>query len=257
MDGENMQLFNLKNKVAVVTGGNRGLGRAIVLALADAGADIAVIGRDEEKNQQVVSEVQEKGRKALSFSTDLRDIDAIGEMVSQVVEHFGKLDIFVNNAGVSHTQSALKVTEKDWDMVIDLNLKSLFFCCQAAAKVMKEQGSGKIINVASVAGAVGDLGISPYTASKAAVINLTRSLALEWVRYGIQVNAIGPSYIETEMNTVELSNPKVREKIVGKTPMNRLGVADELGGVAILLASNASNYMTGQTVFVDGGWLAQ
>ncbi|WP_254782242.1 SDR family NAD(P)-dependent oxidoreductase [Bacillus sp. OK048] len=128
---------------------------------------------------------------------------------------------------------------------------------QAAAKVMKEQGSGKIINLASVAGAVGDLGISSYTASKAAVINLTRSLALEWVRYGIQVNAMGPAYIETEMNRVELSNPKVREKIVGKTPMNRLGVADELAGVAILLASDASNYMTGQTVFVDGGWLAQ
>jgi 2-dehydro-3-deoxy-D-gluconate 5-dehydrogenase len=252
-----MKLFSLENKVAVVTGGNRGLGRAIALALADAGADIVVVGRDEQKNQQVVSEVQEKGRKALSLSTDLSNITAIGEMVGTVVEQFGKLDILVNNAGVSHTQSALEISENDWDKVMDLNVKSLFFCCQAAGRVMKEQGFGKIINLASVAGAVGDLGISPYTASKAAVINLTRSLALEWVRIGIQVNAIGPAYIETDMNSEALSNPKVRGKIVGKTPMQRLGEPDELAGTVILLASDASSYITGQTIFVDGGWLAQ
>lgn len=252
-----MKLFSLENKVAVVTGGNRGLGRAIALALAEAGADIVVVGRDEQKNQQVVSEVQEKGRKALSLSTDLMNIDAIGEMVGTVVEQFGKLDILVNNAGVSHTQSALEISEKDWDKVMDLNVKSLFFCCQAAGRVMKEQGFGKIINLASVAGAVGDLGISPYTASKAAVINLTRSLALEWVRLGIQVNAIGPAYIETDMNSEALSNPKVRGKIIGKTPMQRLGESDELAGTVLLLASDASSYITGQTIFVDGGWLAQ
>jgi 2-deoxy-D-gluconate 3-dehydrogenase len=252
-----MNLFNLENRVAVVTGGNRGLGRAIVLALADAGADIVVVGRDGQKNQQVVEEVQKSGRRAHSLSTDLRDITAIGNMVAEVVERFGKLDIFVNNAGVSHTQLALEITEKDWDKVMDLNVKSLFFCCQAAGRVMKEQGYGKIINLASVAGAVGDLGISPYTASKAAVINLTRSLALEWVRYGIQVNAIGPAYFETDMNREELSNPKVRGKITGKTPMKRLGEPDELAGAVLLLASDASSYMTGQTIYVDGGWLAQ
>nr|WP_263326635.1 3-oxoacyl-ACP reductase family protein [Neobacillus sp. Marseille-Q6967] len=252
-----MKLFNLENKVAIVTGGNRGLGRAMALALAEAGANVVIVGRDEEKNQQVVSEVQEIGRKAISLSTDLRDVDAIGEMVTTVVEKFGRLDVLVNNAGVSHTGRALEVTEKDWDKVMDLNVKSLFFCCQAAAKVMKEQGSGKIINLASVAGAVGDLGISAYTASKSAVINLTRSLALEWVRYGIQVNAIGPAYIETDMNTEELANPKVRGKIVGKTPMQRLGEPEELAGTVILLASDASSYITGQTIFVDGGWLAQ
>lgn len=252
-----MKLFTLKDKVAVITGGNRGLGRGIALALAEAGADIVIIGRDVKRNQQVVSEVEEKGCKAISLATDLRDISAISKMVTEVVNQFGKLDIFVNNAGVSHTQSALKVSEEDWDKVMDLNVKSLFFCCQAAGRVMKDQGFGKIINLASVAGAVGDLGISPYTASKAAVINLTRSLALEWARYGIQVNAIGPAYIETDLNSTELGNPKVREKIVEKTPMKRLGVPEELAGAAILLASNASDYMTGQTIFVDGGWLAQ
>jgi 2-dehydro-3-deoxy-D-gluconate 5-dehydrogenase len=252
-----MKVFNLENKTAIVTGGNRGLGRAMALALADAGADVVIVGRDEQKNQQVVSEVQEKGRKAISLSTDLRDITAIGNMVAEVVSQFGKVDILVNNAGVSHTERALDITERDWDKVMDLNVKSLFFCCQAAGRVMKEQGYGKIINLASVAGAVGDLGIAPYTASKAAVINLTRSLALEWVRYGIQVNAIGPAYIETDMNTEELSNPKVRDRIVGKTPMRRLGEPDEIAGATILLASDASNYMTGQTIYVDGGWLAQ
>jgi 2-deoxy-D-gluconate 3-dehydrogenase len=252
-----MKLFNLENKVAVITGGNRGLGRAIALSLANAGADIVIVGRNEEKNNEVVREIQKCGRKAVSFPTDLRDIPAINEMATEVVSLFGKMDIFINNAGVSHTEFALDLKEEDWDKVMDLNVKSLFFCCQAAGRIMKEQGYGKIINLASVAGAVGDVGIAPYTASKAAVINLTRSLALEWVRYGIQVNAIGPAYIETDMNREELNNPKVRSKIVGKTPMKRLGNPDELSGAAIFLASDASNYMTGQTVYVDGGWLAQ
>lgn len=252
-----MKLFSLDNKVAVITGGNRGLGRSMALALADAGADIVIVGRNEEKNNEVVEEIREKGRKAVSFPTDLRDISAINNMVEEVIQEFGRLDVLVNNAGVSHTQFALDISESDWDKVMDLNVKSLFFCCQAAGRVMKRQGNGKIINLASVAGAVGDLGIATYTASKAAVINLTRSLALEWVRYGIQVNAIGPAYIETDMNSEALSNPKVLNKIVKKTPMKRLGEPDELAGAVILLASDASSYITGQTIFVDGGWLAQ
>ena len=252
-----MKYFNLENKVAVITGGNRGLGRAIALALADAGANIVIVGRNEEKNNEVVQEVRILGRKAISFSTDLRNIPAINKLVEKVVAQFGKLDIFVNNAGVSHTQLALDIQEEDWDKVMDLNVKSLFFCCQAAGRVMKEQGYGKIINLASIYGAVGDVGIAPYTASKAAIINLTRSLALEWAKYGIQVNAIGPAYIETDMNRKEFSNPKVREKIVKKTATKRLGEPDDLGGAAILLASDASNYMTGQTIYVDGGWLAR
>jgi 2-deoxy-D-gluconate 3-dehydrogenase len=252
-----MQLFNLQDKVAVVTGGNRGLGRCMALALADAGANVVIVGRNEEKNRQVVEEIQQRGRKARSFSTDLSDISAITGLVDEVVQQFGKLDILVNNAGVSHTQSAFEVSEESWDKVMDLNVKALFFCCQAAGRVMKTQGYGKIINLASVAGAVGDVGICAYTASKAAVINLTRSLALEWARYGIHVNAIGPAYIVTDINRQELGNAKVRDKIVGKTPLRRLGEPNELSGAVILLASDASSFMTGQTVYVDGGWLAQ
>ncbi|MHA6259106.1 SDR family NAD(P)-dependent oxidoreductase [Sporosarcina sp. CAU 1771] len=252
-----MDTFSLENKVALVTGGNRGLGRTFALALAKAGADVIVVGRDENRNNLVVAEIEQLGRKGMGLATDLQKTQAITQMVDHVVEEFGKIDILVNNAGTSSTNFALDVTEEEWDKVMDLNVKSLFFCSQAVAKQMKIQEGGKIINISSIAGAVGDVGISPYTASKAAVINLTRSLALEWARYGIQVNAIGPAYIETEMNEAELAVAKVRDKIVSKTPMKRLARAEELEGAILLLASDASSYITGQTIFVDGGWLAQ
>lgn len=252
-----MELFSLKGKVAVVTGGNRGLGKTFALSLAKMGADVVIVGRDELKNLSVIKEIESYGRRAISLSVDLQDISAIKRMVETVKNEFRKIDILVNNAGVSSTGLALDVEEEEWDKIMDLNVKSLFFCSQAIAKEMKEQKSGKIINIASIVGAVGDIGISPYTASKAAVINLTRSLALEWARFGIQVNAIGPAYIETEMNSEALSNSKVREKIINKTPMGRLGKAEELEGALLLLASDASSYITGQTIFVDGGWLAQ
>lgn len=252
-----MELFSLKGKVAVVTGGNRGLGKTFALSLAKMGADVVIVGRDELKNLSVTKEIESYGRRAISLSVDLQDISAIKRMVETVKNEFRKIDILVNNAGVSKTGLALDVEEEEWDKIMDLNVKSLFFCSRAIAKEMKEQKSGKIINIASVVGAVGDIGISPYTASKAAVINLTRSLALEWARFGIQVNAIGPAYIETEMNSEALSNSKVREKIINKTPMGRLGKAEELEGALLLLASDASSYITGQTIFVDGGWLAQ
>lgn len=252
-----MDLFSLKGKTAIVTGGNRGLGKAIVMGLAKAGANVVVVSRDIERNQAVIDEVESLGGTGSSFSVDLRNKDSIAAMVDQVVERHGSIDILVNNAGVSSTNFALDVTEEDWDRVMDLNVKSLFFCCQAVASKMKEQNFGRIINMSSVVGQVGDVGISPYTASKAAVINLTRSLALEWSRFGINVNAVGPAYIETEMNRDELNTPHVRDKIINKTPLKRLGEPEELTGMIIALASNAGNFITGQTIFVDGGWLAQ
>ncbi|MCM3568235.1 SDR family NAD(P)-dependent oxidoreductase [Neobacillus mesonae] len=250
-------IFDLKNKTAIVTGGNRGLGRLMALSLAKNGANVAVVGRDEVRNTEVVNEIEHLGRKAIGISADLTKIDSIQNMVSMVIEEFGMLDILVNNAGISETKFALEVTEEEWDRVMNLNVKSLFFCSQAAAKMMKSQGHGRIINIASVVGAVGDVGICAYTASKGAVINLTRSLALEWARYGITVNAIGPAYIETEMNQKELSNEKVKNKIISKTPLKRLGTPEELEGAVLLLASDASSFITGQTIYVDGGWLAQ
>ncbi|HHW37338.1 MAG TPA: 3-oxoacyl-ACP reductase FabG [Bacillales bacterium] len=250
-------IFNLNKKTAIVTGGNRGLGRTIALALAKSGANIVIVGRNSERNQEVVDEIEKLGSKGVGFSNDITNIKEIDEMVENVLRIFGKVDILVNNAGISHTKFAFDVTEEEWDQVMALNVKSLFFCSQAVAKVMKAQGHGKIINISSVVGAVGDVGISAYTASKAAVINLTRSLALEWSRFGIHVNAIGPAYIETEMNKSELSNEKVRGKIINKTPLKRLGIPEELEGTILLLASDASSFITGQTIYVDGGWLAQ
>lgn len=255
--GVNMDIFNLKNKTALITGGNRGIGKALAISLAKAGADIVIVGRDEEKNKQVINDIEKIGSRGVGFSADLRNTRSINNLLENVVESVGSIDILINNAGVSNTNFAFDVSEEEWDTVMDLNVKSLFFCCQATAKKMKQQGYGKIINIASITGEVGEKGISPYTASKAAVINLTRSLALEWARFGIQVNAIGPGYIETDMNREELSNPKVRDKIVSKTPLGRLGTSEELGGAAILLASDAGSFITGQTLFVDGGWLAQ
>ncbi|MFJ7308902.1 SDR family NAD(P)-dependent oxidoreductase [Peribacillus frigoritolerans] len=252
-----MKMFDLNNKVAIVTGGNRGLGKTIALSLAEAGADIVLIGRSEKLNQEAAREIEALGKKAIYFSVDLLNISSINEMVEKVLDTFGKIDILVNNAGTSLTKLAFDITEEEWDQVIDLNLKSLFFCCQAVGRKMAQQNYGKIINVSSVVGAVGDVGITPYTASKAAVINLTRSLALEWARYGIHVNAIGPAYIKTDMNAEQLENPKVLDKIVGKTPMRRLGQPSELCGALILLASEASSFITGETIYVDGGWLAQ
>ncbi len=252
-----MSLFTLKGKVAIVTGGNKGLGKTIALTLAEAGADIAIVGRNHELNRQTAAEIEQLGRRAVGYSVDLYNIPAIPELMGKIADHFGRIDILVNNAGTSTTKRAIEVIEEEWDSVMDLNAKSLFFCCQAAAKVMIAQGAGKIINIASIAGAVGEVGISPYTASKGAVINLTRSLALEWVRHGIHVNAIGPAYIKTDLNAQQLDNPKVLDKIIEKTPMRRLGQAEEMSGTVLLLASEASSYITGQTFFVDGGWLAQ
>lgn len=252
-----MNLFDLSQKVAIVTGGNKGLGKAMALALSEAGAKLVIVGRNEELNQQLVEQIESMGRTAIGVTADLRHVDSIYKMVDESVQRMGQIDILVNNAGITHVGSALDVTEKEWDDVMELNLKSLFFCCQGVGKHMVRQGSGKIINMSSVAGATGDIGICAYTASKAAVINLTRSLALEWARFGVQVNAIGPAYIKTDFNAERLEIPKVLERIIAKTPMKRLGQPNELAGAVTLLASNASSYITGQTLFVDGGWLAQ
>lgn len=252
-----MTLFSLKNNVAIVTGGNRGLGRTFALALARYGADVVVIGRDANKNEAVVKEIEALGRKSLGISVDLQDLTKIQEMVDQVVQTFGKIDILVNNAGVAVPSFAIDVTEEQWDLTQNINLKSVFFCSQAVAKVMKDNGGGRIINIASVLGQVAEAMNAAYAISKGGVIQLTRSLALEWDRFNIRVNAIGPGYFETEMNEAAFKNPKYLEQTKAKTVVNRLGNLEELEGALLLLASEANSYMTGQTLFVDGGWLTK
>ncbi len=250
-----MNMFDLTGRVAIVTGGSKGLGAGMAIALARHGADVAIVSRNAAEGELVAGKIRGMGRKSLALAVDVQDIAGLQQMAETVKKEFGQIDILVNNAGVGVTKFALDVTEEDWDKVVDTNLKGVFFCSQAVAKVMKEQNRGKIINIASVAAAAGAVAIAPYCASKAGVVNLTRALAKEWARYNIQVNAIGPGYIETDLNREELANTSFYNKILSSLTIKRLGEADDLSGTVVLLASDASSYITGQTVYVDGGCL--
>ncbi|MBS4192369.1 3-oxoacyl-ACP reductase FabG [Bacillus sp. FJAT-49705] len=250
-----MNRFDLSGRVAIVTGGSKGLGSGMAYALAEQGADIVIVSRNQAEGELVAAKIRGMGRKSMALSVDVQDISSISQMVKTVTKEFGRIDILINNAGVGITKFALEVTEEDWDKVVDTNLKGVFFCAQAVARVMKEQKYGKIINISSLAGVKGSNAMAPYCASKAGVINLTRALAKEWARYHIYVNAIAPGYIQTSLNEEELSNESFRNKILSAMPIKRLGELDDLAGTVVLLASEASSYMTGQTIFIDGGSL--
>lgn len=250
-----MNRFDLSERVAIVTGGSKGLGSGMAYALAEQGADIVIVSRNQAEGELVAAKIRDMGRKSMALSVDVQDISSISQMVKTVTKEFGRIDILINNAGVGITKFALEVTEEEWDKVVDTNLKGVFFCAQAVARVMKEQKYGKIINISSLAGVKGSNAMAPYCASKAGVINLTRALAKEWARYHIHVNAIAPGYIQTSLNEEELSNESFRNNILSAMPIKRLGELDDLAGTVILLASEASSYMTGQTIFIDGGRL--
>ncbi|WP_042351362.1 SDR family NAD(P)-dependent oxidoreductase [Bacillus massiliigorillae] len=250
-----MNRFDLSGRVAIVTGGSKGLGSGMAYALAEQGADVVITSRNQAEGELVAEKIRSMGRRSIALSVDVQDISSINQMVKTVTEEFGKIDILINNAGVGVTKFALEVTEEDWDRVVDTNLKGVFFCAQAVAKVMKEQKYGKIINVSSLAGMKGSNAMAPYCASKAGVINLTRALAKEWARYNINVNAIAPGYIQTALNEEELSNEAFRSKLLSAMPIKRLGELDDLAGTVALLASEASSYITGQTIIIDGGRL--
>ena len=247
----------LEGKVAIVTGASRGLGRGIALGLARHGADVVVTSRKLAPNQEVAEAIKAMGRRSLAVSVDLQKVEEIPGLVAKTVAEFGKIDILVNNAGTSPiNKGALEVEEWAWDKIFNTNLKGLFFCSQAVAKQMMPQKKGKIINIASAAGQSGSPLLAPYGASKAAVIQLTRTLALEWAAYGINVNAIGPATFEVGVSEPVLKNKELAEAIIAKTPLGRIGKVEDLIGAVILFASEASDYITGQTLFVDGGWLA-
>jgi 2-dehydro-3-deoxy-D-gluconate 5-dehydrogenase len=247
--------FNLSGKVAVVTGANTGIGQAIALALAGAGADIAAVGRTPA--EETVARVDALGRRAEVISADLSTIEPVQRVVDQTLERLGRLDILVNNAGIIRRADAVDFTEEDWDAVIDTNLKSVFFLCQAAGRHMIGQGSGKIINIASMLTFQGGIRVPSYTASKSGVGGLTKLLANEWAAKGVQVNAIAPGYIATS-NTAALQADPLRNKaILDRIPAARWGDPEDLGGAAVFLASSASNYVSGHILAVDGGWLAR
>ncbi len=247
--------FDLSGKVALVTGANTGIGQAIALALAGTGANIAAAGRSPAS--ETVAQARALGRKAENITADLSGITAVQPLVDSVLADFGRIDILVNNAGIIRRADAVDFTEEDWDAVMDTNLKTLFFLCQAAGRHMIARGSGKIINIASMLTFQGGIRVPSYTASKSGVGGLTKLLANEWASKGVQVNAIAPGYIATN-NTAALQTDETRNRdILARIPAARWGDPADLGGAAVFLASSASNYVQGHILAVDGGWLAR
>lgn len=247
--------FDLAGKTALVTGANTGIGQAIALAFADAGADVALAGRSPA--EETLASVRAKGRRGILIPADLSSTAPVGDVVDETVRELGGVDILVNNAGIIRRADAIDFTETDWDAVIDTNLKALFFLSQAAARQMIAGGAGKIINVASMLSFQGGVRVPSYTAAKSGVAGLTKALANEWAAKGINVNAIAPGYIATN-NTAALQADETRNRqIVDRIPAGRWGEPSDIGGAAVFLASSASDYVNGHILAVDGGWLAR
>lgn len=248
--------FKLDGKVAIVTGANTGLGQGMALALAEAGADIVGVGHSSAPDIQ--GEVEAMGRRFLGLKAELTSIEPVSDIVESTIEAFGKIDILVNNAGTIRREDAINFSEKDWDDVINVNLKSLFFLSQAVARQYIKQGTGgKIINIASMLSFQGGIRVPSYTASKSGVMGVTRLMANEWAKYKINANAIAPGYMITN-NTQALREDKERNAaILERIPAGRWGLPEDLKGPVVFLASDASDYVHGYTVAVDGGWLAR
>ncbi len=251
-----LNAFNLQGKVALVTGCDTGLGQGMTLGLAEAGCDI--IGVNRKIPHDTAEKVLALGRRFTAIQADLSQADIIPGLVAEAVARMGKIDILVNNAGTIRREDALQFSEKDWDDVMNLNIKSLFFLSQAVAKqFIKQGGGGKIINIASMLSFQGGIRVPSYTASKSAVLGVTRLLANEWAQYNINVNAIAPGYMVTN-NTRELRDDEARSKeILDRIPAGRWGKPEDLQGAAVFLASGAADYINGHTIAVDGGWLAR
>ena len=247
--------FSLAGKVALVTGANTGIGQAIAVALAEAGADVAVAGRSQPT--ETLQRIAATGRRALDISVDLSSIAPVAGVVDQVVSGLGRIDVLANNAGIIRRNDLAEFTEADWDAVIDTNLKSLFFLSQAAARPMAAQGAGKIINIASLLSFQGGIRVPSYAAAKSGVAGVTKAMANELAASGVQVNAIAPGYIATN-NTAALQADETRNRqILERIPTGRWGRPEDIAGAAVFLASSAADYVTGHVLAVDGGWLAR
>lgn len=251
-----MDLFDLSGKKALVTGATRGLGEVAARALAKAGAGVAVCGRSQPDLDRVSTEINQSGGDAKGFTLDVLDKTVVEHTVAKVTEHFGQIDILVNNAGVNFRVPVVDFPEDEWDRILNTNLKGYFLMAQAVAPQMLEHGYGKVINMSSILGAVGLPMQAAYASSKGGVDQLTKVMALEWAKQGVRVNAIGPTYFETELVSQLRDDPERFDFINERTPMGRWGYPHELEGTVIFLAATASDFITGQTIYIDGGWTA-
>jgi NAD(P)-dependent dehydrogenase (short-subunit alcohol dehydrogenase family) len=249
-------LFDLTGDVAVVIGGTTGIGRALALGLADAGADVIATSRRQEQVDQVATELEERGAKTLRIASDVLDRASLQTLADQVLETFGKVDILINCAGMTKRAPTLDYPEETWDTIIATNLTGTLRGCQIFGKTMIERGYGRIINIGSLTTFVGFFEVAAYGASKAAVGSLTRSLAVEWSKHGVTVNAIAPGVFRTDINRDLLDNTDRGRELLLRTPMQRFGNVEELVGAAVYLASRASSFVTGEILAVDGGFLA-
>lgn len=249
--------IRVDGKVVLVTGGSKGIGFAMAEGLARFGADLALVSRHLDECEAAADRLRAHGRRAIALEGDVTRPAEVERFVARTVEHFGRIDVLLNNAGMNVRKPALEVTEEEWDQVLDTNLKGVFLTAQAVARRMVPRRAGKIINVSSIFGSVGLAWLAPYCASKGGINQLTRVLALEWAPHGVCVNAIAPAYIKTPMTSGWLQDPERYQMIVGATPLGRVGEGEDLIGAVVFLASDLSNYVTGTVLGVDGGWLAR
>lgn len=248
--------FRLDGKVALVVGGTKGLGQAMALALAAAGADVCVVSRGPAGLEETAKAICSLGRKGTSFAADVTDEAQVEAMVRFMLETYGRIDILVNSQGIVHLQPIEEFDTAAWERVMDVNVKSVFLCCKHVARVMLKQGKGKIINISSVRAFQGRLHDAAYAPSKGAVNQLTHSMAIEWGPRGINVNALAPVFTRTAMSAPVLDDPKTMEWVLSRIAMKRIGELDDLFGPIVFLASDASNFVNGHVLVVDGGWLA-
>lgn len=256
MSNDVLNKFRLDGKVCIVTGASRGLGRAMALALAEAGANVAAVARSEKAIEETAEAIRALERKALAVPCDVHDTKSVNAMVERVLGEFGQLDVVVNNAGGGDMKPIIEMTEDEWMRTVDLNVNAMFRICKAVGPHMIKRRQGKIINMSSMYGLVGEKNVTAYCASKGAIIQLTRALALEWAEHNITVNALAPGYIYTERTSRVFDNPELGDAFARRVPLGRIGQPEELGPLVVYLASNASDFMTGSVIVIDGGQTA-
>ena len=247
-------LFSLSGKVAIVTGASRGLGQYFARALAKAGADLVITSRELSRLTEFKQEIESLGRRALAVQLDVLSQSDIDDMVQMTIKEYGKIDILVNNAGLNIRKPSTEVSQQDWDTVLDTNLKGSFFCAQAVAREMIKRNYGRIINMGSCTCLFGMEGIAAYTASRGAILSMTRSLAVEWGKFGITVNVLAPGWFKTEQNAMLYESKEWSNNVKSRIPLNRPGQPSDLDGTVVFLASDACEYITGQIILVDGGF---